>query len=158
MRFSLVKRQLQTFVSQVDGVGIVRTKAGGVATWLLDPRPKRPYWEITDAAMVPVPPGIGTCIDDVHTVNLDGWLPFSYENPDSTEFWDDLREAVGGKLRGNMSLGDQVWDAQISRQVNGFQRYDGQGTQVEIAAGGGTLCHYCRFTMQITEFLTFTTT
>ena len=160
MDLATVKDAVKTQLLEVQGIGQVETKRGGVKTWLKDPRPARNHWEIHTIRVGP-PEGadIGPSRFELHQILIEGWMPFSYSNPDSTVLWDALIKAIGGQLESNMSLGAVIWNAErLELQGNDIRPVGGAGTQAEIAGDEVPLCHWARFLLRVECWHTFSTT
>ena len=148
----------------VDGIGQVHIKRGGWKTWLRDPRPARNHWEIIvrrggRSARGAISAYGGSARFQSYEVLLEGFLPFSYENPDTTPVWNALLMAIGIRLEENMTLGGEVWNAeQLEMQLNDFQAVPAQGVQTEAGEPGERLCHFCRCILVIETWRTFDTT
>jgi hypothetical protein len=147
-----------TLLSAVTGIGRVEKKRGGVAGWVRNPRPSVAHWEIDVTRVEEVAAGIGGADFRFHTVIIEGWMPFSYDNPDTTPTWRNLVDSVCDKMRANMSLNESTNDASPPLvAVMDYQQVSGEGTQGGAPAQT-VLCHHARLEIRVRQFLTFTTT
>jgi len=143
---------VQTFLKDVDGIHKVSDRPGGAATWATDKRRGRNYWEIDIRAASEEPAGIGRCAFRYYTVRIDGYMPLSYENPNSAAVWRPLVDTVCDELRSNMSLGQSVNDAGLPQIVT--------NDRIIFSAGGNApevVCHHVGLELRVRRFFTFTT-
>jgi hypothetical protein len=143
---------VRDLLKEVDGLDKVVDRPGGAATWATDPRPSRNYWEIDLRDAREEAAGIGTCAFRYTTVQIQGYLPFSFDRPNSTATWRPLVDAVLTQLREHMSLAQTVNDAGFPQLVtNDRIVFSGGGSSPEI------LCHHAVIEVRVRQYLDYST-
>lgn len=140
-------------LKEVEGLHQIVDRPGGMATWATDPRPGRNFWEVDVREAREELAGIGPCAFRHLLVRIEGYMPFSYDRPNSTAVWRPLVDAVCDQLRGHMSLGDTVNDAGLPQLV--------LNDRIVFSAGGSSpevICHHCVIELRVRQYFTFTTT
>lgn len=164
--YAPIKAAVKAQMEAVEGVGRVETKCGGSKAWLLDPRPARNHWEIHVRRSGP---GLGASISasayggnsrfQNYEVQIEGFMPFSYENPDTTPIWDALLAAIGLRFVENATLGGRVWNAeQLGAPNHGFRTVPAQGVQTDLPEAGERLCHWVQLILVVETWFQFRTT
>jgi len=147
-----IAEAVRDLVREVDGVHEVSDRPGGAATWATDKRSKRNYWEIDVREAREEAPGIGTCAFRFYSVRIEGYMPFSFDKPNSAASWRSLVDALCDGLRANMSLGLTVNDGGLPQLVT--------NDRILFSAGGNApevVCHHAVIELRVRRFFTFTT-
>lgn len=146
-----LKEALRAQVIRVDGLEFVATKPGGAPGWARDNR-TRPvaYGEIHVPQWEPKEKGTGTQFFQVYTLELKLWLPYRFENPSTTEVWEDLLKRLVAHLVGNRTLGKKVSDLSLPAGANGWETFKDE-------QNGEILCHHAVLTAKAETWQTYTT-
>lgn len=147
-----VALQVKTILEGVENMHVVSERMGGEATWATRRKPLQSYAEIEITAVREQAAGIGpTCwrfADTVVTV----LMPFSYENPNSTERFRDLLDALVAAIRANLSLGCSVTDTMLPSITEISHRGISSGNNLPEV-----VCHYARLTFTVKQYVPFST-
>lgn len=99
---------VQDILESVSGIGKVERRPGGTALWLEKARPLMAYWEIDVLRVAERGAQLGPAAFEAVTFQVEGWMPWSYDNPDTAATWRPLVGAVRNRLRRFPTLANLV--------------------------------------------------
>lgn len=151
-----VKANAKTLLEAVATTGVpapkVYVKSAGPPPWTTRHIEFQNLWEIHLARRREQDISLGGGEYRVSTLRLEGWMPWSYENPDSTPLWDALLDDVCTKFRENRSLSDLVNDAELPQIVtNDYEALVGDDSGKEVK------CHHAAIEVTVKDWQTYTT-
>lgn len=126
---------------EVDGVHGCVKEVGGVPRWAETARERQTHWQVSiggfthDPPLVGGQPAYGRILNRTWQVVIQGWTPWHLEYPNSTEFWNDVVDAVAQQLIQHRSLKGYFEDPEVSVQdvrppnasAEDFEAFTGNG-------------------------------
>jgi hypothetical protein len=152
MRSNAILDTVKAILQELPQTNEVQTKQGGVKTWVLKPRPLQAFVQLQWTGRTERQHGVGPQADRFTTLAIDMWMPFSYENPDTTIVWNDFVDDVCDKLRSNMSLRNNIVDSGYPQVRSNDHEAVSDGVREAVR------CHHCTIVLTLEHHFSFTTT
>lgn len=90
--------RLKALLDPVENIGRVEDRMGGVATWVLNAEPGEAYWQL-DLVSRTEEKVTNRKVELVTTVLVEGFMPLSFDEPNTAELWRALVDDVCAVLR-----------------------------------------------------------
>lgn len=100
-------------LSGVTGISVIQDRPGGVPAWVVKARPKQSFWTVDFLSAGERGAGVGTYGIETIEVQLEGWMPWSYENPNTAPVWRGLLRDIKDRLRSRPTLAGNVKNTQL---------------------------------------------
>src|SRR4051794_33159221 len=119
MSITSLKASIKALLDTVSGIGRVELRKNidgrrdGNVSWINDPTPGRAQWELHVKSRSEEDYGVGPQELLYSTMELEGWMPYAYSNPNTTPIWEALLESVCTKIRSNRSVSQTVDDCML---------------------------------------------
>lgn len=145
---------VKAVLDAVSGIGTVDHRPGGIATWIKRPREKQAYWSIDVLSVQERGAGTGRSMLEIITVDIHGYMPWSYEAPNTADTWRDLVTSVRNQLRTYPTLANAVDGIKTTRAPQLLRQ-----ERVTISGGGtvgDVLCHHAHLRIELERYFTYT--
>jgi hypothetical protein len=138
----------------VAGIGSIVDRPGGVPTWVVNALPLQAYWEIDVIGVTPGPAGVGKNAFETISVQIEGWMPYSFQNPNSSKTWRALTKRLMDQIRSYPTI------------ANAAEGFTGEGHLPTVLQNNRVdfadtekipLCHHCVIRVFYRRYYTFTT-
>ena len=143
---------VQVILSSVSGIGKIVTRPGDAPTWVERARPLQAYWEIDILAAAERGAQLGPAAFETLVVQVEGWMPWSFDNPNTAATWRPLVGAVRNRLRRFPTLANLV-DGMKGTGLPQVTRHD------YVTFGDGekaVRCHHVVIQLRPERFFTYT--
>ncbi len=104
-------------LSGVTGVSKIEDRPGGVPTWWEKARPEQSFWTIDILSANERGAGVGTYAIEEIRVEIEGWMPWSYENPNTAKKWRAQLKAMKDRLRSRPTFASNVKNTQLPNLI-----------------------------------------
>jgi hypothetical protein len=137
---------------EIDGIGDVNDREGGMSTWSASPKPKQSYWIIDHEQTQVRVPGVSLVFpaktSNRHArITVDGWMPWSFSGLTGQTFrnWIDT---VLVKITSNLTLG-------VCAKMVSLPELEFNKLEIYSSLNQGDVpvfCHHCRIAFTISVF------
>lgn len=132
-------------LADVAGVSKIVDQPGGAATWLEKARPRQSYWEVEVVSASERGAGVGTYAIEEPLVQVEGWMPWSFENPRTATTWRALLAAMKNRLRSRPTFGGICKNSRLPVLT----------TNNRIESPDGLLCHHAIITVACDRYFDY---
>jgi len=154
---SALKDAVRSLMLTITGVDQVETKVGGVPGWIRLAEPGMTFWEVNVERIANTNALIGTVGQRTFGVVIEGWSPWNYEAPDTTQPWETVVDSVVEGLIQNRKLVDYLPGGVCNVTLPNVDELDVEVMMSGTGARETTLCHHAKITVGVEVRYTYTT-